>query len=324
MSASELAPAPAPAIAPAIAPAPGSGRPGGERLFTPKLWLFFAVVTLIWGSTWLVITFQLGEVPASWSVTWRFLLAGLALAGWCLATGKRLHLSGRGHAFAAVLGLMQFVLNFNFVYRAEEHVTSGVVALSYALLLIPNALFSFVFLGVRVSARFALGAAIGIIGVALICWADIEGPGVDSGEMLVGMSFAFAGLLAASIANVMQATGFGRSQPLEAMLVWGMGYAVLINAAVAWVLSGPPQFSTSLLYISALGYLGLAASALAFVLYYQLIREVGAGRAAYSGVLVPLVALGHSTLFEGFQWTAAAAAGSALALIGLVLAIRSR
>ncbi|MBH1999600.1 MAG: EamA family transporter, partial [Sphingomonadaceae bacterium] len=103
----------------------------------------FLLVTLIWSSTWIVIRDQLGSVPASWSVCYRFLLAGITMAIFARMRGVSLRIGGAGLAYAAVLGIAQFVLNFNFVYRAEQHLTSGVVAVIYAMLLIPNSIFAF-------------------------------------------------------------------------------------------------------------------------------------------------------------------------------------
>lgn len=80
----------------------------------------FAIVTLIWGSTWLVIRDQLGVVPPSWSVTYRFIVAGIAMALVATVKGERWALDTRGWVFAGAVGLLQFCLNFNFVYRAEH------------------------------------------------------------------------------------------------------------------------------------------------------------------------------------------------------------
>ena len=77
-------------------------------------------------------------------------------------------------------------------------------------------------------------------------------------------------------------------------------------------------------YLAGLAYLAVAASAVAFSLYFAMIREVGPGKAAYSGVIVPVVAMALSTVFEGYVWTPMAAAGGALAIAGLVVALRSR
>ncbi len=293
----------------------------GEGRFTPRLWLYFATVTLIWGSTWLVIKYQLGLVPPSWSVTWRFLIAGLVMMGFCVVMGKSLRLTTRQHGFALMLGLAQFVLNFNLVYRAEQHAASGLVALTFALLVLPNALLSWAFLGVRVSRRFIFGSAVGIVGVVLMCWTDLVEPG---SEVALGLGLALAGMLTASVANVMQAAPAGRAMPLEPGLAWSMFYGTLMNAVLAFWISGMPVVDWSPGYLGGVAYLAAAASALAFMLYYQLIREVGAGRAAYTGVLVPLVALTLSTVFEGFVWSRMTVTGAVLALAGLIVALRSR
>jgi drug/metabolite transporter (DMT)-like permease len=284
----------------------------------------FAIVTLIWGSTWLVIKTQLGAVPVSWSVTWRFLVAGTVMLSVCLVTGKRLRLSPQGHLFALLIGALQFCLNFNLVYRAEAHLTSGLVALTFALLIVPNAVLSALFLGARITPRFAIGSGLGIAGLALVFARDIFAPGADGGEIALGMTLAVAAVLCAGVANVMQASAVGRAQPLEGGLAWSMFYGTAINASFAWVVSGPPVFDFSPLYIAGVAYLGIVASAVAFSLYYVLIRELGAGKAAYTSVIIPLVAMTLSTVFEGYRWSALAVAGAVLALAGLVVALRSR
>ncbi len=88
----------------------------------------FIVFTGIWGSTWIVIRDQLGEVPPQWSVAYRFIIAAAVMAAVALWRRESLKL-GRPMAIAAAfLGLAQFSINFNAVYLAEQHITSGVVA----------------------------------------------------------------------------------------------------------------------------------------------------------------------------------------------------
>ena len=80
---------------------------------------------------------QLGSVPPQWSVTYRFVIAAVAMALVALAKGESLRLGWRGIGAATFLGFTQFCVNFNAVYLAEQHITSGVVATVFALLLIP-------------------------------------------------------------------------------------------------------------------------------------------------------------------------------------------
>ena len=299
----------------------GDTAPRSTRL---SVLIPFAIVTLIWGSTWLVIKDQLHSVPPSWSVTYRFAVAGAAMLVWAKMRKERLGLDARGIGFAAVLGITQFVLNYNFVYVSEQYITSGVVAVVYALLLVPNAILARLFLGQRMGTQLTIGSAIAIAGVGLLFVHEARLDGIAAGTVTLGIGIAFAGLLFASIANVMQGTRTSKAYPMATMLGWAM----LIGAALdgAWSLAtvGPPMFDTRPAYVIGILYLGVFGSAIAFNLYFRLIQEIGPTKAAYTGVAIPVIAMILSTLFEGYRWSWIAAAGSALALAGLVVALKAR
>ena len=69
---------------------------------------------------------------------------------------------------------------------------------------------------------------------------------------------------------------------------------------------------------------GVVGTVLTFPLYFRLIRDIGPGKAAYTSVLIPIVAMLISTLFEGYHWSGLSIAGAALAIGGLVIAMRAR
>jgi drug/metabolite transporter (DMT)-like permease len=115
-----------------------------------------------------------------------------------------------------------------------------------------------------------------------------------------------------------------KTRSIAAMLGWAMLYGSLIDAVLAWALYGPPVFEPRLSYWLELLYLSVVASALAFWLYYRIIRAIGPAKAAYSSVLIPIVAMTISTVAEGYHWSAVAVAGGLLAIAGLVIALGSR
>ena len=131
-------------------------------------------------------------------------------------------------------------------------------------------------------------------------------------------------MIAASVSNVIQAGETGRLVPLVTLIGWAMLYGTAADVALAWTLSGPPVLPSDGLYWAGTVYLAIAGSVVTFPLYYGLIREIGPGRAAYHNVLVVIVAMLLSTLFEGYRWSALAIAGSALALVGLEVALRAK
>jgi drug/metabolite transporter (DMT)-like permease len=284
----------------------------------------FGIVTLIWGSTWLVIRDQLAVVPPSWSVCYRFLVAGIAMAIYATVRRESLRLDARGFAFAAILGTAQFVCNFNFVYRAEHYVTSGLVAVVFALLLVPNAIFGRIFLGQRLGRQLVTGSAIAMAGVALLFINEARVDPHGSTSALIGIGFTLCAILSASTANVMQGTQTAKRYPMGSMLAVAMLIGAALDAAFAWTTTGPPVFEMRAGYIAGILYLGLFASALAFPLYFNVIRAIGPAKAAYSGVVVPVIAMLLSTIFEHYRWSTLAVAGAVLAGIGLVTALRAR
>src|SRR5690242_9038073 len=128
----------------------------------------FIIFTAIWGSTWIVIRGQLGTVAPQWSVTYRFVIAAIAMAALAIWKGESLRIGRAGVLAAVFLGFTQFCVNFNAVYLAERHITSGVVATVFALLLIPSSLLAWLFLGQRPSARFAWSSLVAVCGIILL------------------------------------------------------------------------------------------------------------------------------------------------------------
>ncbi len=284
----------------------------------------FIIFTGIWGSTWIVIRDQLGVVAPQWSVAYRFLIAAVAMIGVARWQGASLRLPAGAWKIVLLFGISQFSINFNAVYLAERHITSGLVATVFALLLIPNALLAWAWLGDRPSRRFIWSSIPAIAGIILLFVHEMRADPSGAADVFVGIGLTLAGLFGASFANVLQATSASKRVPLPTMLAWGMGIGALIDVAVALAVAGPPTFDPRPGYIAGLAYLAFAASALAFSLYIPVVRAIGPARAAYSSVLVPIIAMTLSTLFEGYRWSPLAALGAALAIGGMVLAIGGR
>ncbi len=256
----------------------------------------FIIFTAIWGSTWIVIRDQIGSVPTVWSVAYRFVIAAVAMA--CVARwqGFRLAPSRGLLGSAAFLGIAQFSANFSCVYQAEHYVTSGLVATVFALLLIPNSLLAWTYLGQRPGRAFLVGGAVAVAGVGLLFAHELGAAPGRGAAVMTGLAWTLAGLMGASMANVFQAGERARRYALPVLLAWSMAFGALADVA-------------------------LAASVLCFSLYFPVVRKIGPGRAAYSSVIVPIIAMAISTVVEGYRWTPLAAAGAALAIGGMLVAL---
>jgi drug/metabolite transporter (DMT)-like permease len=100
-----------------------------------------------------------------------------------------------------------------------------------------------------------------------------------------------------------------------------MAWGALIDMLIAVFLHGRPVIDPRPSYWAGLLYLALAASVMTFSLYYPVVRKIGPAKAAYASVIVPIIAMGLSTAFEGYRWTPTAIAGAFLALGGMVGAL---
>ena len=290
---------------------------------TPRSIAAFIFLALVWGSTWLVIKDQISAVPSAWSVVWRFVLAATAMFAFALLRSERLRLTGREQAVAIAMGFFQFSVNFQLIYKSEHFLTSGLVAVVFALMIVPNAVLARVVLGAALTRRFLAGSAIALAGIALLMLHEYRIAPPNSG-VTTGVLLVTGAIFSVSIGNLLQATQTARGVPVVSLMAWGMIWGVLASGAYAIVSVGAPVLDPRPAYLAGIAYLGLVGSALTFPLYSQLIREWGPGPAAYNGVAVPVVAMILSTLFEGYQWSLLAGAGAVLAMVGLLVALSGR
>ena len=222
---------------------------------------------------------------------------------------------------AVFLGFTQFCVNFNAVYLAERHITSGVVATVFALLLIPASLMGWALLGHRPTRRFAWSSLVAVSGIVLLFVHEVREHPADTRQIVAGICLTLVGMLGASIANVVQARPEIRRFPLFALLAWSMAAGAVIDGIIAFAMTGAPQFDPRPSYWLGVLYLALLASVLTFSLYYPVVRRIGPAKAAYSSVLVPIIAMGFSTWLEDYRWTGLTVAGALLALGGMAAAL---
>jgi len=287
-----------------------------------NLQLFIAAVA-IWGSTWLAITFQLGRVAPEASVFYRFLLASAIVFAYCLARRLPLRYSLRQHLWIALLGILMFSVSYIFVYYAEQHVVSGLVAVGYSASPMLGLIGMRVFFGTPMTRLLVLGSILGMVGIALVFWPEFAKLQGDRDTALGALHTIIAVVVSAFGAIVAQ-----RNQraglPLWQSMAWGMLYGSLFSLAVTLAAGESLDFEATMPYVLSLVYLAVLGSILAFAAYLTLLKRTGAARAGYIGVMVPIVALVISALFEKFQWHALTWLGIAVSVAGNVIVLRRK
>ena len=173
--------------------------------------------------------------------------------------------------------------------------------------------------------RFVWSSVVAVAGIVLLFVHELHEHAASAGQIVAGILLTLGGMIGAATANVVQARPEIRRYTLFALLAWSMAMGALIDGLLAWVLAGPPTFDPRPSYWLGVLYLALAASVLTFSLYYPVVRRIGPAKAAYSSVIVPIIAMAFSTWLEDYRWTPTTIAGAVLALGGMAAALsRSR
>lgn len=284
----------------------------------------YLVSVLIWGSTWLVIKFQLGQVSPIVSVAWRFALAALMLMLYALARRRPLRFPPRQHAWIALQGVLLFGINYIGVYLSEQYLVSGLVAVVFSLVVFANSLSLRLFFGTPIRANALLAATLGVAGVALIFGRQLLALRAGADNQLLGLLLALGATLVASLGNMVASRNHSHGLPVLQVNAWSMLYGAIFVVGVALASGARLGFEFSWPYLASLLFLALFGSALAFGAYLTLMGRIGADRAAYTAVAIPIVALLLSTAFERLRWHIETFTGVAACMGGIALALRRR
>lgn len=281
--------------------------------------LLYIATVLIWGTTWLAIKLQLGDVPAPVSIAWRFWLAATVLLAILVVLRKPLWPPRRAWRYLVAQGAALFCCNFLCFYYASAHVPSGLVAVVFSTAPVWNALNGRLFLGRPISGAVMGGAALGLTGIGLLFLPQMQGHWGDSG-MLAGLGLALLGTLCFSAGNLLSSKMQALGLTPWLTNTWAMTIGAGILTVGALALGMPFRFELTAQYVGSLLYLAIPGSVIGFTAYLVLVGRIGPDRAAYCTLLFPVVALTVSWLYEDYRWSAAAFAGLALVIGGNLLA----
>jgi drug/metabolite transporter (DMT)-like permease len=286
-------------------------------------WFLYSLTVLIWGSTWIAIEYQLGIVEPMASIAHRFALSAVLMLVFLLFTRQSLRLAVHHHPFLLLQGLCLFCGNYYFVYHAQLVLTSGLVAVVFAGIMMFNVINAAIFLGSSISRGVVIGGLVGLAGMAGVFWPELTAVSLDDANF-VALLYCLAGTLLASFGNIIAARNKLHEVPLLVGNTWAMGYGAAVMYLATLATGGTIGFDWAPAYVVSLLYLVVFGSIIAFWAYLSLVGSIGPGRAGYANLLFPLVALGISTQLEGYQWTLTAVLGMLLVLVGNWLVMRAQ
>lgn len=281
----------------------------------------FIVSTVIWGSTWFAITFQVAETDALVSVSYRFLLAGILLVLFCFVKKLPMKFTMKEHGLFLAQALFLFGFNYWFAYMAEETLTSGLVGLLFSTLVFMNILNSRVFLGEKFEPVVILAAGLGVVGITLVFENELSAFSFSNATS-IGLLFAVGGAFTASLGNIIAAYNQKQKLPLMQTTAYSMLYSGIAMGIIALMSGKSFTVEYSMPFLVSFLYLTIFGSIISFLAFLTLISTIGVNRAGYIALVSPVLALLLSTFFEDYVWTLNALIGIVLIVAGNVLVLR--
>ncbi len=271
----------------------------------------------IWGASFIFIRVTAPVLGPVWMAEGRVLIGGLALAVWFAFTGFdaqwRRHLK-----FYATVGIINSAVPFSLYGFAGMHLSAPVMSILNATSPMFGLLLGAAFAGERITAPKVVGLALGVAGVALVARpAAFEG----GGEPM--LPWAMAACLGAAFTYGLTGVYIklrGAGVPSRGIAVGAQLCGALALAPFLPLL--PPVSMPDAVVLANLAALGILASAIALILYFRLMVDIGATRALTVTYLIPLFALLWGMIFLGETLTWSAIGGALLILAGTVLVTR--
>jgi drug/metabolite transporter (DMT)-like permease len=168
-----------------------------------------------------------------------------------------------------------------------------------------------------------VGGVLGVLGIVLIYGAEFAKLAGDE-RTLIGATLTVLSVLASCCGSLVATHNQKHNLPIWQTMAYGMAYGGLLSLAIGLAMGGEIVWDARPAYLASLVYLALFGSVLAFGGYLYLMSHIGAARASYIGVMVPVVALMISSAFEDFTWQTSTFAGVAISVAGNIIILRKK
>jgi len=285
--------------------------------------ILFGITLFCWSPTWYVIKFQLGYVDPLVSVFYRFLAASILIFIYLIIKNKKLKFSLNYHVWFLFFGVCLYSVNYVFFYLSNTYLISAFPAIVFSTVVIMNILGEAFYFKKKPSKKTVAGAAIGMIGIIIIFNDEIFNFSLSNGAH-VGLFLALLGTFCASTGNMVHQRNLNNNFPLIETIAYAMLYGSFVTLLITQIKGTELLFEYSFSYIISLAYLSIIGSIFAFIFYLKLLEKVGAGRAGYVGVIMPVLALLISTIFEDLELQIDLIIGLIILIIGAVLVINQK
>lgn len=282
---------------------------------------FLYIVTVaIWGSTWIAINYQLGEVAPEVSVAYRFGLAALMIFIICFIKQLPLKFSLKEHTRFFIFGSLLFGANYFFLYMAQQHINSALTCIGFSTLMLMNIINAKIWYKTKITAQVYIGGGIGLFGIIVLFSPQLSDINLSQSTVL-GLTLCLVGTGFASFGNMLSIKNQKLNLPIMQTNAWGMAYGATMMVILSLINGTEFTFEYTVSYIGSLLYLSVFGSVIAFGCYLTLLTRIGAHKASYATIMFPAIAVLISTFVENFEWHIATVIGFICILIGNLIVL---
>jgi drug/metabolite transporter (DMT)-like permease len=277
----------------------------------------FALLVLLWGTTWLVIRIGLDYFPPFFALGVRFCVAGPTFLLIMKLRGDPIPWQPRHQPFFATLAFLSFVVSFGIVYWGEQYITSGLAAVIFALLPLFTAIAAHVLLEKeRLGPLRILGVAVGLGGIVVINSGDLAliHPKAPLAALLVTL-----GPISTALSTVLTKRRMGEF-PVLAYAAIPMTYGGIVDLGLWWILERDEPLSWSWPGVGSIAYLAFLGSLVTFGGYFWLLKHIEVNRANLIAYVTPLIAVSIGYLVKGETVTLHTVAGAFFVITGVAIA----
>lgn len=280
------------------------------------VWL---LLSLIWGSTWLFIKLGLEDLPPFTFAGVRFVVASAILLVVIAVRRVPLPRERRDWLLIALTGVMAFTINYGLLFWGEQRTSSGLAAILQTIIPAFGLVIAHYYLpDERITPWKTGGIALGIAGVGLIF---SDQAGTEGRSALAGSAAIVVGALCVAYSNVLVKARARHIEPAvlaAGQMICGLVPLLLIGLTLE---GNPLKFHWTPLALVALLYLALVGSAIAFLLFYWLVRNMDVTKTMLIPLVTPPIAvlLGWLVLHESLTWRTAAGALGIMSGIALIV-----
>lgn len=282
-----------------------------------KILFLYVLISLIWGTTWLVIKVGLETMPPFLSAACRFTLASVVLYVYVKIKKIPIPFDRTMKKYFATVAFYSFSVPFALVYWGEQHISSGLTAVLFGIYPFSVALFSYIFLpSEKLNISKVAGIVLGFAGVFVIFAHDLR---MNDTQAVWGMAAVIASAVMQGYSViVIKKKGHNVSSFVTLMVPTAMSSVALLAASVAFedisINSFTPVAIVSVFYLSIIG------SIVTFVSYFWLLKHIEAVLLSLSAFITPIIAVAVGVIFNNETFSPQMAIGSACVLSGIVIA----